>query len=219
VRTGARRLLQRAITLVYSALGSGAYDRIVASRTIPLLAGDIGAAIRAQGRRAAEVAGGRPVLDLPIGTGHFTLGWAKDHHGVVVGVDIAEGMIRRSASRVAEQGAANVVVLVADVHHLPFRAGTFGAIMCTNGLPVIPGLEGAVAELTRTLSPSGVMLACAISAPVEELLPRRLAPHLPALFRSERGLVQALEARGLQVTSARSSRLALLIEASPIDQS
>jgi ubiquinone/menaquinone biosynthesis C-methylase UbiE len=215
VRAAARRLTQFAIARIYSALASGIYDRVVVGRTLRWLGGDLAGRVRAQGRRAAAVAGGRPVLDLPVGTGHFTLGWSGDHHGLVVGADIAGGMIRRAASRFTEGEAGNVVVLQADAHHLPFRSGAFGAIMCTNGLPVMPGPEAALGEMRRTLSPSGVLMACAISAPLQSLLPRRAAAHLPALFRSQRGLEEAFQAGGLEVTAVQTSRLALLIEAKP----
>ncbi len=215
MRAAARRLTQRAIARIYSALASGIYDRVVVGRTLRWLGGDLAGRVRAQGRGAAAVAAGRPVLDLPVGTGYFTLQWSDDHNGLVVGADIAEGMVRRARSRAAEAGAANVVAVQADAHHLPFRSGSFGAIMCTNGLPVMPGLAAALSEMKRTLDPSGVMMTCAISAPVESLLPRRAAAHLPALFRSQRGLEKAFETGGLEVTSVQTSRLALLIESRP----
>src|SRR5918992_1706196 len=215
VKAAARRLTQRAIARIYSALASGIYDRVVVGRTLRLLGGDLAGGVREQGRRAAAVAAGRPVLDLPVGTGYFTLEWSDYHDGLVVGADIAGGMVRRTASRAAEAGAANVVAVQADAHHLPFRSGSFGAIMCTNGLPVMPGPEAVLTEMRRALSPSGVLMACVIIAPLESLLPRRAAAHLPALFRSQRGLEKAFETGGLEVTSVQTSRLALLIEAKP----
>jgi ubiquinone/menaquinone biosynthesis C-methylase UbiE len=215
VKAAARRLTQRAIARIYSALASGVYDRVVVGQTLRMLGGDLVASVREQGRRAALIAAGSPVLDLPIGTGYFTLQWAEHHDGVVVGVDIAGGMVRRAAARAAESPAAGVVVLQADAHHLPFRSGCFGAIMCTNGLPVMPGPAAALAEMRRTLSPSGALLACAISVPLDEMLPRGAAAHLPALFRSQRGLEKAFEAGGLEVTSVQTSRLALLLESRP----
>jgi ubiquinone/menaquinone biosynthesis C-methylase UbiE len=215
VRAAGRRLTQRAIARTYSALANGIYDRVVVGRTLRLLGGDLAGCVREQGRRAAAVAAGRPVLDLPVGTGYFTLEWSDDHNGLVVGADIAEGMVRRTASRAAEAGAVNVVPVLADAHHLPFRTGSFGAIMCTNGLPVMPGPEAVLTEMRRALTPSGVLMACAIIAPLEPLLPRRAAAHLPALFRSQRGLEKAFEAGGLEVTSVQTSRLALLIESRP----
>jgi ubiquinone/menaquinone biosynthesis C-methylase UbiE len=215
VRAAARRLSQGAIARLYSALAGGIYDRVVAGRTLRWLGGDLAGCVREQGQRAAAIAAGRPVLDLPVGTGYFTLGWSGDHNGLVVGADIAAGMVRRAASQATEAGAANVVAVQADAHRLPFRSGAFGAIMCTNGLPVMPGPEAVLAEMRRTLSASGVVMACAISAPLEALIPSRAAAHLPALFRSQRGLEKAFEAGGLEVVSVRASRLALLIEARP----
>jgi ubiquinone/menaquinone biosynthesis C-methylase UbiE len=215
VRAAARRLTQLAIARIYSALASGIYDRVVVGRTLRWLGGDLAGYVREQGRRAAAVAGGRPVLDIPVGTGHFTLQWSGDHSGLVVGADIAGGMVRRTASRAAEAGAANVVAVQADAHHLPFRSGSFGAIMCTNGLPVMPGPEAALAEMRRTMRPSGVLLVCAISARLEGILPRRAGAHLPALLRSRRGLADAFQAGGLELISVQASRLALLIEARP----
>ena len=155
------------------------------------------------------------MLDLPVGTGHFTLEWSDHHNGVVVGVDIAAGMVRKTAARAAELGVSNVVALQADAQRLPFSTGAFGAVMCTNGLQVMPGLEGALREIRRMLAPSGVLLVTVIHVPLGALVPRGVAAHLPALLRSRAGLVEALEGAGLEVTAARSSRLALLIEARP----
>ncbi|MGH2701556.1 MAG: class I SAM-dependent methyltransferase, partial [Actinomycetota bacterium] len=100
-----------------------------------------------------------------------------------------------------------------DAHHLPFRDGSFGAIMCTNGLQVIPGLEESVGELARVLAPGATLYTCVITVPVAALLPAAAGRKLPTVMKSRRELIDALTGAGLALRSVRSQRLATQIEA------
>jgi ubiquinone/menaquinone biosynthesis C-methylase UbiE len=178
-----------------------------------LLGGKLNDLVVEQGRRAIDEAGGGPILDMPVGTGYFTIEVARQHQGLVVGVDIAEGMVRHAHRAAREKGLANLTVVRADAHRLPFKDGAFPAVLCSNGLQVIPGLEPTLSELARVLSPTGTLFASVVGIPMSGALPTSVGEKLPAILRSERDLLRALAQVGLERASARRSRMATLIEA------
>lgn len=210
--SGADRL-QRAVNRYFSFMSDRLYDEITVGRVFGLLGGRLNELVLAQGRRAVDVADGGPILDMPVGTAYFAAPTARLHPGPLVGVDLAEGMVRRAREVAQEEGAPNLRVVRADAHHLPFADATFPAILCSNGLPVIPGLGETVTELARVLAPGGTLFVSAITLPVSAALPAASAAHLPAALRSERDLVGSFVAAGLTITATMRERLALLVEA------
>ncbi|MBA2365462.1 MAG: methyltransferase domain-containing protein [Actinobacteria bacterium] len=202
---------QRFEARFYSATASWLYDRVVVSFGFRLLAGRLHSKVLAQGTGAVQAAGHRPILDLPVGTAFFTLRWGRG--GFVVGADIAAGMVEEAKSRADGRGAEWLSTAQADVQHLPFRDRSFGAIMCTNGLQVMPPLPLALAELGRVLDHAGSLFVCMITFPVGALLPLSLSKHLPTIFKSHRQVLAELRSEGWKVTARDRSRLALLFEA------
>lgn len=150
---------------------------------------------------------------MPVGTAYFTLSMARLHEGIVVGADIAGGMVLKAQQTAREAGVDNLVAVQADAHHLPFKTGSFGAILCTNGLQVIPGLRESVAELVRVLAPGGRLYVSVVTLPLSAALPPRAAERLPTLFKSRRDILAALTDEDLDITSIERNRLALLAEA------
>lgn len=205
--------LRRAVGAYFSYAATHFYDRVTVNRVFPLLGGELNDLVLRQGRRAVTAAVGGPILDMPVGTAYFTSEFALAHDGVVVGVDLAEGMVLKAQQVAAERGAANLLVARADAHRLPFPDDTFSVILCTNGLPVIPGLADALAELYRVLAPGGTLFVSAITLPIGAVLPSPAAARLPAGFRSGRGLLQALEDSGFDAALVERARLAKLFEA------
>lgn len=205
--------LRRAVGDLYSVVADRVYDKAIVGGTFRLLGGELNTLVLRQGRRAATVAAGGPILDMPVGTAYFTSETALAHDGVVVGVDLAEGMVRRAKAVATERRAANLLVARADAHRLPFPDESFAAILCTNGLPVIPGLAATLAELYRVLAPGGTLFVSAITLPVGAVLPPSASSRLPAALRSGRGLLQALESAGFDAAAVESARLATLFEA------
>lgn len=208
-----RPVVKRAVGGLYSAIAERVYEPLVVRGTFRLLGGDLNDRVIEQGRRAAAVADGRPILDMPVGTGFFTIAIARLHPGIVVGADIAEGMVRAAARAAAGAATPNLVTVRADAHSLPFRDGAFAVVVCANGLQVIPGLAPTLAELARVLAPDGRMFASVVGLPVSGALPAGAAARLPALLRSPRDLVAAFAAAGLTVVAVRRARLAHLVEA------
>lgn len=204
---------KRTIGAIYSRAARRVYDPVVVGLAFPLLAGDMEAEVAAQAAAAAAAAGGRPILDVPVGTAHFTIGLAARHSGIVVGCDLAEGMVVKASGVVADAGVTNVSVVRADIHALPLADGAFAAVMCTNGLQVIPDLDAAAAELRRVLAPGGRLFVAAVALPLSTILPAGAGAKLPTLLRSRHEVVRRFENQGFEVTSSRRRRLGIFIEA------
>ncbi len=209
-----RRLSKRLIGGIYSATAERLYEPIVVKGAFRLFGGDLHQLIFAQQRRAVAVAAGRPILDMPVGTAFFTVEMARSHEGLVVGVDIAEGMVRKAKRTAAGAGVANLVLVQADAHHLPFRDGCFGAAVCSNGLPVMPGLDAILNELARVVASTGTLFASAITVPVGALMTARSRGHLPTMLRPVGDIAAALTSAGFRRINVRRGRLAKLFEAS-----
>jgi ubiquinone/menaquinone biosynthesis C-methylase UbiE len=152
---------------------------------------------------------GGPILDLPVGTGYFAVEIARRHEGIVVGVDIAEGMTRETAERDVE----NLVAVQGDAHRLPFPDAAFNAVMCTNGLQVMPGLVPSIRELARVLAPGGRFYVSVVHAPVGAVFRGETREHLPTLVRPSKDVAAVIETAGLHITRHERVRLATLIEA------
>lgn len=201
---------KRRVGALYSWAADRVYDRVVVNGAFKIFGGNLNDLVREQGRRALDVAAGRPILDMPVGTAYFATDVARSYAGMVVGVDIASGMVRE-ARRVAHAANAPLEVLQGDAHALPFADGTFGAILCSNGLQVIPGLEPSVRELARVLGEDGTLFVSVITLAAP--LPAGARAHLPTMMRPGTDVAATLEAAGLRARITRRERLATLIEA------
>lgn len=207
--------LQRFISGAYSVLADRLYEPLVVHGGFRLFGGDINKLAFAQGRRAVEAADGGPILDMPVGTAYFTTEIARRHPGIVVGVDIAQGMVEQTKRVAARNGLANLVAVRADAHRLPFADGTFAAVISTNGLQVIPQMEPAVAELVRVLAPGGTLFVSIITAPFAAVLPEHMRRDLPAIVRPGQDVAHAVaraSGAGRNDIELSRSRLATLIE-------
>jgi SAM-dependent methyltransferase len=204
---------QRIVTEIYSRTAHRLYEPLVVHGSFPLLGGDLNARVVEQGRAAVRVAAGRPILDVPVGTGYFTSEVAGAHPGLVVGVDIASGMVRKARSLATRRSLSNLVVAQANVHRLPFASGSFGAVLCTNGLQVIPGLGPAVRELERVLAPGGTLFVSVVGLPLGAVLPSSVADALPTVLAARSKIEEGLGAAGLTMTRTSKRRLSTLYEA------
>jgi ubiquinone/menaquinone biosynthesis C-methylase UbiE len=207
--------VQRFISGAYSFLADRLYEPLVVHGGFRLFGGDINSLAFAQGEKAVEAADGGPILDMPVGTAYFTSAIARNHPGIVVGVDIAQGMVEQTRRVAREQGLPNLAAVRADAHHLPFVDGAFAAIVSTNGLQVIPQMESAVAELVRVLAPGGSLFVSVITAPLAAAVPERMRHDLPAIVRPGTDVAHAItRASGetMTFTQLSRSRLATLIE-------
>ena len=203
-----RRLAKRVIGGIYSWAADTVYEPLVVQGAFKVFSGGrLHARVREQGLAAARVAADRPILDLPVGTGTFTLTVAGATDGIVVGADIAWGMVRQAKSAALRAGLRNLAGVQADAHHLPFRDASFGAILCTNGLQVMPGLAETLSELRRVLADDGKLYVSVVNLPLSS------APTAPTLFMSRPQLKRALQGAGFTVTRLERERLATFLEA------
>lgn len=203
-------LAKRVIAGTYSFLADRLYDPLVVKGGFRIFGGDLNELVFEQGRQAVAAADGRPILDLPVGTAYFTTRMANAHDGIVVGVDIAEGMVRAAKKAAAEHDATNLLPVCGDAHRLPFDDDTFGAVVCSNGLQVMPGLTPSIRELVRVLAPGGTIFVSVVLAPVGGLVPWRYRRHLPTLLRPGRDVVGELGRAGITPVEFRHERLATL---------
>lgn len=208
-----RPSIKRFVKGIYSYAADKIYEPVVVRGAFRLFGGDLNSLVLAQGVSAVRLAGDGPILDMPVGTAYFTEQTAALHGGLVVGSDIAEGMVRESKRVARVRERSNLEVVQADAHRLPFRDGAFAVILCNNGLQVIPGLEPTLGELGRVLEPGGSMFVSVVGIPVSRALGPRAAEKMPALLRAGRDFVEPLKRAGFEVLSVKRERLAWLIEA------
>jgi SAM-dependent methyltransferase len=93
------------------------------------------------------------VLDVGCGDGRHIVEAAR-RGTMAIGVDYDLAELRRARERL---GKHRVDLIAADASHLPFRTGTFDAVVCTETLEHLPGDVGAIAEIARSLRNGGVL--------------------------------------------------------------
>jgi ubiquinone/menaquinone biosynthesis C-methylase UbiE len=138
------------------------------------------------------------VLDLGSGTGYPALLAAQTvgTEGRVTGLDLSDSMLAVARRKATRLGLSNVEFQTGDVSTLPFKAGSFDAVISRFCLMFLPEVGKAVGEIARVLKPGGY-LAAAVWAQQEKnpylgistgVLKRFLdipapAPDQPGIFR------------------------------------
>jgi SAM-dependent methyltransferase len=98
------------------------------------------------------------VLDCGCGNATITLGLARAvPDGLVVGVDIEESSIVAARRYAALIGQKNLACVMADGRQLPFRDGSFDAVLCHSMLETVDDPARVVAELRRVTKPTGMV--------------------------------------------------------------
>lgn len=123
------------------------------------VAGRIMALANAATERAAvdalELAGHERVLEVGFGPGVGVALLCRKLSGrAVVGIDPSREMVRASARRLRRHGA-HAHLLLGRVEQLPFRAGTFDAVLTVNNALLWQSLDAGLAEIARALRPGG----------------------------------------------------------------
>jgi ubiquinone/menaquinone biosynthesis C-methylase UbiE len=97
-------------------------------------------------------------LDLGCGSG-WAARWMSRMmpHGAVIGVDVADEMIKRAAA--ALKGNEKVSYLVASSENLPFKPGSFGRVFSMESLYYYASPERAIKEVKTVLEPGGAFCA------------------------------------------------------------
>jgi ubiquinone/menaquinone biosynthesis C-methylase UbiE len=107
-------------------------------------------------RASLACAGGR-LLDAGCGSMLFSAGaYLRNHHELVVGTDISQGMLRRARYRLGnERWSRHVCLTQADILYSPFVTSAFDVVICLHVAHVSRDLEGLLRELRRVLKPGG----------------------------------------------------------------
>ena len=112
------------------------------------------------GRRTVErldLAEGARVLDAGCGSGASAVPAAErvGPSGRVIGVDLAEGLLRLAKAKADARGLRNAEFRCSDMSALPFEDGHFDAVVCVFAIFFVPNMEAQVAELWRLVRPGG----------------------------------------------------------------
>jgi ubiquinone/menaquinone biosynthesis C-methylase UbiE len=105
----------------------------------------------------AAIEPGARVLELAAGPGGTGLAAAAraGADGEVVISDFSPAMTRIAAARVEELGVANVRTRVLDLGQIDEPDESFDAVVCREGLMLVPDPARAVGEIARVLRPGG----------------------------------------------------------------
>jgi len=148
---------------------------------------------------SVELDGHTLSLDVGCGGGTLTAEIVKTGAGVV-GVDLSRENLKRVRERV---GSENFCPVVADIHHLPFREGSFGVIFLSSLLEHLELPEKALRESVTLLRERGYVV---IIVPYKEKIRYHLCIHCnrptPGFAHlhsfDETKLLTLLEASGLK---------------------
>jgi arsenite methyltransferase len=111
--------------------------------------------------RRMEIRAGERILDLGCGTGWATrllarlVGEGPEDVGQVVGLDIADEMIRQA--RAASREFENVMYVVGPAHEIPWQENFFDKVLSVESFYYYPDQNRTLAELFRVLAPNGRM--------------------------------------------------------------
>src|SRR5262245_27197030 len=112
------------------------------------------------GRRTIErlrLAEGLRGLDVCCGSGASAIPAAQavGLSGAVVGVDLADNLLKLARTKAVQLGLTNIEFRAGDLTALPFPDGSFDAVVCVFGIFFVPDMEAAVRELRRVLRADG----------------------------------------------------------------
>ncbi len=112
------------------------------------------------GRRLVELAAipsGAKVLDVGTGRGEelFPATERVGSTGYVIGVDVAEPMVRLTTEEIRHRGLRNAEAYLMDAEALAFADASFDYVLSSNVLFLCPRPDLALAEMARVLTPEG----------------------------------------------------------------
>ncbi|UCG90336.1 MAG: class I SAM-dependent methyltransferase [Candidatus Heimdallarchaeota archaeon] len=97
------------------------------------------------------------VLDVATGRGASLFPAIKrvGFEGTVVGIDIAEGMVKETEMEIKNKGISNVKVVQMDAENLTYQDNTFDFVLCGLSIFFFPHYTHALREALRVLKPGG----------------------------------------------------------------
>ena len=101
---------------------------------------------------------GQRILEIGIGTGTSLELYPPHSH--IVGIDIAEGMIKKARKRLAAHSNGHTVELhVMDACNMDFPDSTFDAVIASYVITTVPDPHKLCREILRVLRPGGQIIA------------------------------------------------------------
>jgi SAM-dependent methyltransferase len=97
---------------------------------------------------------GAKVLEIGCGAGLATLELARRGY-TVDSTDSSAEMVALASQRIAQADLTDVAVSVADVHDLPYAAGSYELVLALGVLPWLHSPERALGQIARVLAPGG----------------------------------------------------------------
>ncbi len=100
---------------------------------------------------------GAHVLDVCCGTGASAIPAAEivGPEGFVLGIDLAENLLKLAQTKVQNRSLTNIELRAADMLELDLPSGEFDAVVCVFGIFFVADMPAAVRELWRLVRPGG----------------------------------------------------------------
>lgn len=145
----------------------------------------------------AGIKPGHRVLDVAAGDGDQSILAAKrvGPDGYVLATDISSNLLEYASASAQEEGLTNFETRVMDGENLELEDSTFNAVICRQGLMLMPNVNKAMSEMYRVLKTGGRASAIVFAAPDKNpwiSIPARIAmqhaqlpppkPGMPGLF-------------------------------------
>lgn len=114
----------------------------------------------AMGKRVvelAEIQPGHRVLDVAAGRGAILFPAANKagSTGEVIGIDLADSMVRETSAEITTRRMTNTKIMKMDAENLEFSDNFFDRVLCGFALFFFPNLKRALAEFRRVIKRSG----------------------------------------------------------------
>ncbi len=197
---------------------SATYDEVGVDFFTPIGAALVAAVAPAPGERVLDVGCGRGAVLFPAAD-------AVGEGGRVTGIDLAPGMVARTAAAAA--GRPQITVAVGDAQAPDFPPGSFDVVTAGLVLFFLPDPPAALTAYRRLLRPGGRLAFSAFAAhdPRYEKTMRILARHAvdappqfrpPAMFGSAEALREAVTAAGF--TDVRADEFPLRTDFRDVEQ-
>lgn len=107
----------------------------------------------------ANLQSGQKILDIATGTGTAAIAAAKTvgSQGHIIGVDLAQDMLKQAQQKIAAAGITNIQLQLEDAEQLSFSDNSFDAAICASGIFFLPDMLAGLQEWRRVTQPGGVV--------------------------------------------------------------
>ena len=99
------------------------------------------------------------VVDIATGTGTAAITAARivGAQGLVVGIDLAQGMLEQAQQKIEAVGLTNIELRQEDAQQLSFDDNSFDTVICASGIFFLPDMLTGLREWQRVIQPGGLV--------------------------------------------------------------